>query len=223
MTPRVILARHGETSWTISGAYTSITDLPLTARGRIEISSAVATTVGKGKPIDPTRLAHIIVSPRLRAKETHELLFPVAPPGVQVTTDERVREWGYGECEGRTTPEIRALRKARGADTEREWDIWVDGAGGEGGESAASVQDRIDAVITDITRAQGEVMRSGADGGDVLIVSHGHFLRAFAKRWVGLELGARLMLVLDPGGVGVLSYAHGKVEERAFVLGGVYD
>lgn len=222
MTPRVILARHGETAWTITGAHTSITDLPLTTRGRRCIAASALHTVGTGLAIDPARLAHTIVSPRLRAQETLSLLLPSPPSHTKVTTDDRVREWGYGDYEGLTPSQIRALRKEQGLDTERPFDIWRNGTTGVGGESPGELTERIDAVISDIRKVQGAAMKGIVEAADVLIVSHGHFLRAFAKRWLGYELHTPLIMVLDPGGVGVLSYAHNNVEEPAFVLGGVF-
>ena len=49
-----------------------------------------------------------------------------------LTLTEDIAEWDYGDYEGLLTSEIRARRKERGLDQEREWDIWRDGC--EGGE-----------------------------------------------------------------------------------------
>jgi len=227
MSPRLILARHGETAWTLTGAHTSTTDLPLTARGRATISLVAGQSVGAGRAIDPARLSHVFVSPRLRARETLDLLLPAAArTGSTVAVDERCREWGYGEYEGLPPAEIRARRRQAGLDTLRPWDIWVDGTPGADGETAQSVADRIDDLIADVRRIQAHALRGGdreaADDRDVLIVAHGHFLRAFVKRWVGLPLASPLLLVLDPGGIAVMGYAHGRVEEPAWVVGGVF-
>jgi probable phosphoglycerate mutase len=48
------------------------------------------------------------------------------------TNTEDIAEWNYGEYEGLRNDEIRVLRKKRGHDKERKWDIWRDGC--EGGE-----------------------------------------------------------------------------------------
>ena len=63
------------------------------------------------------------------------------------------------------------------------------------------------------------VLAEEAKGCDVLVVAHGHSLRAFVKRWLKLELGSNVELMLEPGGVCGLSYAHGNVEERAALVG----
>ena len=39
---------------------------------------------------------------------------------------------------------------------------------------------------------------------DVLIVAHGHILRAFAGRWIGENIASNPHLVLEAGGVGTL-------------------
>lgn len=44
--------------------------------------------------------------------------------------------------------------------------------------------------------------------GDVLIVAHGHILRAFAMRWVGKTLQDGPAFLLEAGGVGTLRYVH---------------
>lgn len=54
---------------------------------------------------------------------------------------------------------------------------------------------------------------------DVVLIAHGHILRAFAKRWIGFELGQRLPMMVEPGAIGVLSYEHHRVDEPAFLLG----
>lgn len=40
--------------------------------------------------------------------------------------------------------------------------------------------------------------------GDVLIVAHGHILRAFAQRWTGSTLHEGPLFLLEAGGVGTL-------------------
>lgn len=164
LTPRVFLVRHGkfyirsnlnkkhyvqshnplstigETTWAKSGRYTGTTDIELTPEGIAQVSSTAAMVVGAGKLVDPTLLAEIIVSPRKRAKETFELL--LLPPSSSaaglkggVTYTEDIAEWNYGEYEGLDAEGIRKLRKEKGLDREKEWDIWRDGC--EGGEYVA--------------------------------------------------------------------------------------
>ena len=41
---------------------------------------------------------------------------------------------------------------------------------------------------------------------DVVLISHGHLLRGFVKRWIQCPLAMPLSFMLEPGGVGVLRY-----------------
>lgn len=54
---------------------------------------------------------------------------------------------------------------------------------------------------------------------DVVLVAHGHLTRAFAKRWLGYDLSFPLSLMMEPGGLGILSYQHHNIDEPALLLG----
>lgn len=111
--------------------------MDLTPDGVKQVRGTAVQLVGPGKLIDPTRIAHVWVSPRKRAQHTFELLFGSGSDASivdaeRVTLTEDIAEWGYGDYEGMRTSEIRVQRKERGMDREREWNIWRDGC--EGGE-----------------------------------------------------------------------------------------
>lgn len=127
----------GETEWTINGRYTGKSDIPLTSNGIKQVEGTGKVLVGAGKLMDPSKLSHVFVSPRQRAQSTLDLLLGDAQKdGLikegKVTVTEDIAEWDYGDYEGLLTKEIRARRKEKGLDTEKHWDIWVDGC--EGGE-----------------------------------------------------------------------------------------
>jgi sedoheptulose-bisphosphatase len=179
--------------------------------------------VGRGRLIDPSRLARVYISPRGRAQETFELLFDgQVKDGLRaegkVSTTEGLAEWGYGDYEGLKEFEIRALRKKRGLDTDREWDMWVDGCEGEGSETPGQATRRLDALISEIHALQSPYMR-GEKHCDVLLVAHGHLLRAFTKRWLKYSMDFPLQMVLPPGGVGILSYTDHDVQKPALYIG----
>jgi broad specificity phosphatase PhoE len=171
------------------------------------------------------------VSPRHRAQRTLELLnigcrerFPWHDSSsssgsnaldirtnakIQVTPS--IREWDYGNYEGLTSSQIRQSRKERGLN--EDWDIWRDGC--EGGESPEDVTRRLDELISEIKgkwhggnfekkRDDGKVREK--EPNDVLVVAHGHILRAFAARWIGKKLEDNPSLILEAGGVGTLRY-----------------
>jgi broad specificity phosphatase PhoE len=43
------------------------------------------------------------------------------------------------------------------------------------------------------------------EGGDIVIVTHGHFSRVFLARWLGLPLEQGQLFTVDVGGVSLLS------------------
>ncbi|KAK6085442.1 phosphoglycerate mutase [Seiridium cupressi] len=240
-TPRVFIVRHGETEWSLDGRHTGSTDIPLTANGEKRVRATGKALVGDDRLIVPKQLAHIYVSPRKRAQRTFELLnlgikdpLPWKEHGnkpedvcagdcdarVEITQD--IREWEYGDYEGITSATIRDQREAQGLN--RDWDIWRDGC--VGGESPAEVTERVDRLIKDIReRWQAPVIgkpKGETPHSDVLVVAHGHILRAFAMRWVGKTLPDGPAFLLEAGGVGTLSYEHHNIEEPAILLGGAF-
>ncbi|KAL5115984.1 Sedoheptulose 1,7-bisphosphatase [Pleosporales sp. CAS-2024a] len=239
--PRVFIIRHGETEWSLDGRHTGVSDIPLTSNGEKRIIATGKALIGDDRLIVPSNLAHIYVSPLIRAQKTLQLLLsltdhdPSSPPDssspcssssthtlpvpVPVQITPAIREWDYGAYEGQTTAQIRAARAANGLAP--DWDIWRDGC--EGGETPAEVTARVDAVIADV-RARFHRGRFGARAraNDVLIVGHGHILRAFAARWVGKRLEENPGLILEPGGVGTLSYEHHSIDEPAILLGAAF-
>ncbi|KAG6276247.1 hypothetical protein E4U48_001679 [Claviceps purpurea] len=239
-TPRLFLIRHGETEWSLCGKHTGRTDIPLTANGEKRVRATGRALVGDDRLIVPDQLAHIYVSPRKRAQRTFELVnldtqcpLPWQPHGapeenppvchakVEVTED--VREWDYGAYEGITSPEIRKIRAQEGIPG--TWDIWRDGC--PGGESPDQITDRLDRLIQEIRQTWHKPAMHPSDPskpvpGDVLIVAHGHILRALAMRWVGKSLQDGPAFLLEAGGVGTLSYEHHNLEEPAILLGSAF-
>ncbi|KAH8811403.1 histidine phosphatase superfamily [Xylogone sp. PMI_703] len=236
-TPRVFIVRHGETEWSLNGRHTGTTDIPLTANGEKRIRATGRALIGDDRLIVPKNLAHIYVSPRKRAQRTLELLdigcrekFPwVAQhdPDTSIRTEakvqitEDIREWDYGDYEGITSVQIKELRKQAGLPS---WDIWRDGC--PGGESPEQVTARIDRLINEIRAKYHSPVIGKPKGtttpGDVLIVAHGHILRAFAMRWVQKTLADGPTFLLEAGGVGTLSYEHHSITEPAILLGGSF-
>lgn len=130
------LIRHGETEWSLSGAHTSRTDLPLTPRGW-----KVAVSIGA--KLAERQFSLVLTSPMLRARNTCE----AAGFGSVGIIDDNLIELDYGEYEGRTTTEIQAQRPG--------WSLWRDGC--PGGESFDHAASRAEAVIARALDAKGNV------------------------------------------------------------------
>jgi broad specificity phosphatase PhoE len=175
MAPRVFLVRHGETEWSRSGQHTSRTDLPLLPDG-------VADAEALGRRLREHDLALVLASPLIRARETARL----AGFGGAVEITDDLRELGYGEYEGRTTPDIRRERPG--------WSIWTDGA--PGGEALSDAGARADRVIE----------RALAAGGDVALFGHGHILRIVGARWLDLPPDAAAGLALSTASLCTLGF-----------------
>ncbi len=132
----IVLVRHAETEWSLTGRHTGRTDIPLTEQGRAAAAALAPRLRGRS-------CAHELVSPLRRARETCEL----CGLGAQARPLEQLLEWDYGDYEGLTTAEIHSTRPG--------WNLWRDGC--RGGESAADVGARADSVIAEFEHADGDV------------------------------------------------------------------
>src|SRR2546425_12869816 len=135
-TPQVVLVRHGETEWSATGRHTGRTDVPLTDEGRRQAKAL-------GSCLKGWTFALVLASPLQRATETCRL----AGLGDAAQTRADLREWDYGEFEGRTTADIRIGRPG--------WSLWMDGV--PGGETAEQVGGRADQLIAEARAAPGDV------------------------------------------------------------------
>ena len=133
----LLLVRHGETEWSVSGQHTSWTDLPLTQHGEEQAKS----------------LAPLLSRPDLLARADQ----PAGPRDThrrtgghhRGLTDPDLHEWDYGAYEGVTTVEIHRTRP--------DWDLWTDGVppgpDGHPGESPEEVGRRADRVLARVDAA----------------------------------------------------------------------
>lgn len=130
----LVLLRHGQTEWTISGRHTGRSDIELTEAGREEARAA-------GRRLEGMKFDRVVTSPMHRAVETCRL----AGFGDGATTDDALMEWDYGEYEGITTAEIQ--------ETVPDWSLFVQGC--PGGESAADVGARVDPLVDSAREGEG--------------------------------------------------------------------
>ncbi len=155
MTSRVYLLRHGETRWNREDRYTSRTDLPLAEGAREALAPVAARLAGAG-------IERVLTSPLARARETAAA---VAPAGVPVSIDARVREVDFGVFEGRTRSELRT-----GVDRDAFAAWFRPGHGcppAPRGETWHAARERALAVLDELAE----------DPRTTLVVAHGIFLK----------------------------------------------
>ncbi|MEU5773480.1 histidine phosphatase family protein [Streptomyces venezuelae] len=184
MAPRILLARHGQTEWSLSGKHTGRTDIPLLEEGR-----RGAKLLGERlhrAPYDGLPDVEVRTSPLSRARETCE----IAGFGDRATEWDALMEFDYGAYDGMTPADIQAVRPG--------WFIWRDGV--PEGETLAQVSARADEVV--------EWARS-ADR-DVLVFAHGHILRVIGARWLGFGIEFAARIRLNPTSLSVLGWAYGE-------------
>lgn len=131
------------------------------------------------------RFSLVLCSPLQRARQTCEL----AGLGEAAQLEPDLREWDYGDYEGLTPAQIHAGAPG--------WLVFRDGC--PGGESPEQVAERVDRVIARLRAAEGRVA----------LFAHGHLLRLFAARWIGLEPEQGSRFLLDTATLNLLSYYRG--------------
>ena len=174
----VVLIRHGETAWSLSGQHTGSTDIPLTERGE-------AAARGLAPLLAASPFSLVLSSPLQRARRTCEL----AGLAGEARLEPDLVEWDYGAYEGLTSKEIQRDRPG--------WMVFRDGC--PDGESPAQVGERVDRVIRRLQQG----------GGRVALFAHGHLLRVFVARWIGLTPSDGAHFLLDTATLTILSNYRG--------------
>ncbi|WP_100446327.1 histidine phosphatase family protein [Glycomyces xiaoerkulensis] len=105
---RLVVLRHGQTEWNLSGRIQGSSDIGLDETGRAQAAAAAPTLAG----YEPAR---IISSDLRRCVDTAKPL--AESTGLEIELDKRLRERGYGPWEGLTMKEI----AERFPDDHRRW------------------------------------------------------------------------------------------------------
>lgn len=133
---QIVLVRHGETEWSLSGQHTSRTDLALTPHG--EQNAAKLKT-----RLAAMTFSTVYSSPMQRALKTAEI---AGFPQPQVTP--LLKEFDYGDYEGLTSDQIKESNPG--------WDLYRDGC--PGGETPAQVYARAQGFLALAAAATGPVL-----------------------------------------------------------------
>lgn len=173
--PQLYLVRHGETAWSLTGQHTGLTDIPLTEHGKDQARRLAPRLRQIG-------FSRVLVSPRLRARQTCEL----AGLAAESVAEPDLAEWDYGEYEGLNSVDIRRARS--------NWSVWRDGC--PGGESPAAMSARVDRLIVHLCSMAG----------NIALFSHGQLGAALAVRWIGMPIAAGAHFALHPATLSILGH-----------------
>jgi probable phosphoglycerate mutase len=161
--PLLYYIRHGETDWNVEGRLQGHHDVALNATGRKQATACGsildALVARDGRALDAL---DYVSSPLGRARETMEIVrrrLDLEPTAYRV--DARLAELSFGEWEGRTLAEVRALNPALLAERERNKWRFVP----PGGESYQQLATRMRAWYDDLD-------------GDTVVVAHGGTARS---------------------------------------------
>jgi broad specificity phosphatase PhoE len=172
---QVYLIRHGETKWTLSGQHTGRTDIALTPYGESEAHKLLPR-------LAQIQFSRVLVSPRLRARQTCEL----TGLGWVSEIEPDLAEWDYGDYEGLVSEDIRKSRP--------NWSAWQDGC--PGGEMPAEVSVRVDRLIERLNTMHG----------NIALFSHGQLCASLAARWIGLPVADGEHFILQTASLSILSH-----------------
>jgi broad specificity phosphatase PhoE len=193
---RLLLLRHGQSTWNADGRWQGQADPPLSPLGEQQAREAA-------QRLTAGQFGRVLASDLRRALRTAEIL--AEPLGLAVEVDPDLREIDVGDWQGLTRAEINERAPGALAD-------WSEGRSEStpGGESRTDLTDRARAAVLRAAAA-------AAPGDRVLLVSHGALIRNLdralglvphgignlAGRWYeadsnGLLAPAELVSLADP-------------------------
>lgn len=182
---RILLVRHGETTWNTEGRHQGQGfDVPLSEAG-IAQAQALAARL-RHEPVH-----RAVSSPLLRARQTAEIALGAWNGNLEF--DGGFMEVSHGEWEGRLASEIREAYP----ELQRAWRESPHTVRLPGGESLQEVQDRAWAALDRATEGLGEEET-------LLLLSHDGVNRALICRILGLPLARVWSFRQAPTGLNLL-------------------
>lgn len=174
---RLLLARHGQSTWNAERRFQGSTDIALSALGR-----AQATALGQA--LAGYRVSAAYVSPYRRARETAEIALRDRP--VPLSAMDELRELSLGDWEGCTVDEVRG----REGDPYRAWLLAPHDCPPPNGEPLDAVYRRVQSAVERISAAH-------SDDEDVLVVAHGGVISVYACVLLGCSFNSLWRLRVD--------------------------
>jgi probable phosphoglycerate mutase len=149
---KIYSTRHGQTDYNKNDCILGITDIELNETGLMQAEQLANNIKNSNLEIDI-----IISSPMKRALKTAQIISAVN--SIEIITDERIREWDYGNFEGK--------HRLTDGFSENKCEFAV--KMGKTGESLLQLSHRIYSFLDDIIEKY--------DGKNILVVSHGGICR----------------------------------------------
>ncbi len=177
---RLILVRHGETTWNDQARYQGHTDVPLSPRGWVEAELLA-------RRLSDERIDAIYSSDLARARDTAQVI--ASRLGKRIAVEPQLREIRLGEWQGLTYGEVRE-RYFTDADPLPAYP--VDSAP-LGGETLRELQARLVHAVECIAASNPDRC--------VLIVTHGACLKVLLCTWLNIELASYSRLRFDSGSI----------------------
>jgi probable phosphoglycerate mutase len=128
----------------------------------------------------------VYCSPLIRAKQTCEICHLLE----KATISSDLLEWNYGDYEGMTSKQIHLI--------DPNWMVFSKDP--RNGETSHQVEARADRMIGELLKLDGRVA----------IFSSGHFLRAFAARWLCFPVSYGMYFSLRTATHSILSFENGN-------------
>jgi len=194
---RLVLIRHGQSTWNSEHRIQGQLDPPLSAEGRRQAELLADRLAGR-------RFAGFYTSDLERASETAQIL--ALKVGAQAEPVRGLREIFLGDWEGLRTEEIAERFPEAWARwvKEPDWDVVP------GGEGAADFDGRVGAALDDIF--------SRRDRGDVLVVTHGGVIQIALHRVVGRPSHGLFPFKIQNASISLVEKRNGRT-----VIAGVND
>ncbi len=186
---RLVLVRHGESTWNRDHRIQGQLDPPLSGEGRLQAELLGARLAGRA-------FVAAYASDLKRAAETAELVGRRGGP--RALPVEGLREIFLGEWEGLTAEEIAARFPEAWARwvKEPDWDVVP------GGEGAAPFEARVSATIDEIWSRHAQ--------GEVLVVTHGGVIQVALHRVIGRPSRGLFPFKIQNASISVLERRDGR-------------
>ena len=195
MSTRLLVVRHGQTDWNISGRFQGQTDIPLNPAG-LRQAQAIAKRLGTEAP------EAIYTSDLQRAWQTAKIIQAALPPESRppLIGEPRLREMCFGKWEGLTYNEIQALQPR----LLQRWESDLEHTTPPDGENLLSMAQRVHTAYESILALHPEAT--------VVLVAHGGPLQMLITQVLGMPAGRFWQVHLTNASLSVVDvYPEGAI------------